>query len=99
MTKIKINKEWAEAWLKLLRETPEEKHGFGKFYDRESDKYCAFGLLKILREDIPIDFLNHPANNLFVRGKFSAFILDLNDKEHLTFKEIADKAEKIIEKV
>lgn len=103
---LTLPKEFAEKGLKALRETPEDIHQTGYYYERISGKYCAMGLMlkanghEFIPEGTKIkDITKDPF--LFKDGQYDdKFYLDLfilNDNYQLTFKEIANWIEQNVE--
>lgn len=90
--KYQLPREFATKWVEALRNTPEEKHIKGEYYNSNTGCMCGMGV-GLIANDYKVDCdsfdtKHKPFFNFFPLD-LKADIINLNDDSGLTFSEQA----------
>ncbi len=78
-----LSQQIKDPWIKALR-SKKYRQGFGKYYNKEDDTYCVYGVLKAILGEEAFNVASTCVSYMHM----SFFIL--NDMQKLTFNELAD---------
>lgn len=90
MKKYQLPKEFAEKWVAALRDAEQDTQITGQYYDAELNCYCAMGIglkangYKFDNDGDLVGGINPLGDDIWWD------IMQLNDRDHKTFPEIAD---------
>jgi len=105
--KYQLPREFATKWVAALREFPEQKHHKGELQNaKDRSCYCAIGVsclannidisdngMSMIVDGEKVDYYE----KFIFKDRLAYEIVNLNDRQELTFNEIADWIEANVE--